>query len=137
MEIDPQLLLQRLITAGVNSGELQPIFKYELCSYPPGLFQSKELFLQAYTASLATALWKLLPQNTVEVPDDVRYVVNGGPPLHRVPWEQGTQTYLEINQKYVQYVAKKYGPSTIVFDGYLSALCTKENMHLVHKGDYF
>ena len=44
VEIDPQLRFQRLITAGVNSGELPHIFKYELCSYPPGLFQSQDLF---------------------------------------------------------------------------------------------
>ena len=32
--IDPQLLSQRLITAGVYSGELKEVFQYELCSYP-------------------------------------------------------------------------------------------------------
>ena len=40
VEIDPQLLFQRLVTAGLNSGELQEVFHYELCSYPAALSDS-------------------------------------------------------------------------------------------------
>ena len=39
--IDPQLLFQCLVTAGVNSGELKEVFQYELCNYPPALFESR------------------------------------------------------------------------------------------------
>ena len=35
IRIDPQLLFQRLITAGIRHDSLGEVFKYELCSFPP------------------------------------------------------------------------------------------------------
>ena len=40
VQVDPQLLFQRLIAATQTSEELESAFKYELCSYPPALFDS-------------------------------------------------------------------------------------------------
>ena len=34
IQIDPQLLFQRLIAAGTRNDQLEEIFKFELCSYP-------------------------------------------------------------------------------------------------------
>lgn len=36
VNVSPQLLFQRLVTAGTRCGNLEAIFKYKLCSYPPG-----------------------------------------------------------------------------------------------------
>ena len=38
--IDPQLLFQRLTIATKASDNIEDIFKYELCGYPPALFDS-------------------------------------------------------------------------------------------------
>lgn len=43
VQIDPQLLFQRLTIAAKVTENLEDIFKYELCSYPPALFDSSLL----------------------------------------------------------------------------------------------
>ncbi len=35
VQVDPQLLFQRLVTAGPKCRELSTLLKYELSSYPP------------------------------------------------------------------------------------------------------
>lgn len=40
VQIDPQLLFQRLTIAAKRTDNLEEVFKYELCSYPPALFDS-------------------------------------------------------------------------------------------------
>ena len=55
IEIDPQLLFQRLSTAaGPN---LKESLSYELCSYPPALFESSNLLLEPQKASFADGIW--------------------------------------------------------------------------------
>ena len=39
VQVDPQLLFQRQVTAGIRNDELIDTFVYELCSYPPALFE--------------------------------------------------------------------------------------------------
>ena len=57
VSVDPLLLFQRLLTAGDRSGELPDIFTYEMCSYPPALFESPDVMRSANKASLADSLW--------------------------------------------------------------------------------
>ncbi len=45
--IDPQVLFQRLITVGMTSEQLPEIFQYELSSYPPALFDRKDVMKTA------------------------------------------------------------------------------------------
>jgi hypothetical protein len=40
VHVDPQLLFQRLVTAGVRYNDLSEVFMYELCTYPPAVFDS-------------------------------------------------------------------------------------------------
>jgi len=92
--IDPQLLFQRLSTAGSRCDDLNDVFKYELCSYPPALFQTSYILLEADKPALAEAIWKQLPiavRNTM-LPQNVQYVLDGGALLHRIPWNSG-ETY--------------------------------------------
>ena len=44
--MDPQLLFQRLIIASQSLDNMSAIFKYELCSYPPSLFDSSLMLLK-------------------------------------------------------------------------------------------
>jgi len=128
--IDPQLLFQRLSTAGSRCDDLTDVFKYELCSYPPALFQTSYILLEADKPALAEAIWKQLPlavRNTV-LPQNVQYVLDGGALLHRIPWNSG-ETYERISSHYVRYVGDRYGNAVIVFDGYVSAPSTKDVAH--------
>ena len=56
IHIDPQLLLQRLVTAGQCKYSLTEVFKYELFSYPPALFENKFIPREASKSTLADAL---------------------------------------------------------------------------------
>jgi len=128
--IDPQLLFQRLSTAGSRCDDLTDVFKYELCSYPPALFQTIDVLLEADKPALAEAIWKQLPlvvRNTV-LPQNVQYVLDGGALLHRIPWNSG-KTYEGISSHYVRYVGDRYGNTVIVFDGYVRTPSTKDVAH--------
>ena len=41
IQIDPQQLFQRLVTAGTRNDQLEEIFQFELCSYPPAIFEAR------------------------------------------------------------------------------------------------
>ena len=51
------------------------------------------------------------------IPDDVKYVLDGGALLHRVLWGVG-EKYKDIVARYVNYVLKHYGKASVIFDGY-------------------
>ena len=84
--IDAQLLFQRLSTAGSRCDDLTDVFKYELCSYPPALFQTSYILLEADKPALAEAIWKQLPLavRSTALPQNVQYVLDGGALLHRI-----------------------------------------------------
>ncbi|KAK6178790.1 hypothetical protein SNE40_011297 [Patella caerulea] len=90
IQVDPHLLFQRLVTAGNRSCDLSDVYKHELCSFPMALFDSKTVMRLANKSSLANALWTTLsaefsrPNN-----EEVRYVLDGGALLHRIPWTKG------------------------------------------------
>ena len=75
--IDPQLSFQRLVTAGVNSGEPKEVFQHEPYSYPPALFESQHAILEANKDALANSIWKGLPMKDPELPQQVTYVRDG------------------------------------------------------------
>ena len=62
VQIDPQLLFQRLSLIATNGTHDNPasVFKYELCSHPPALFDAYSLPWTANKPSLAEALWKVV-----------------------------------------------------------------------------
>ena len=131
--IDAQLLFQRVSTAGSHCDDLTDVFKCELCSYPPALFQTSYILLEADKPALAEAIWKQLPlavRNTV-LPQNVQYVLDGGALPHRIPWNSG-ETYERISSHYMRYVGDRYGTAVIVFDGYVSAASTEDVAHSRH-----
>ena len=118
VQVDPQLLFQRLVIACDNS-QLKELFQYELCTYPTALLDSPFTLRQPQKPALADALCaKLSPAAKTQPEGDVQYALDGGALLHRVPWPRGSQTYKEICNLYCTYVCRKYGSAIVVFDGY-------------------
>ena len=131
VQVDPQLLFQRLLLAANSSEDLPSIFRYELSSYPASLFDFQLMMRQANKPALADAIWsKLNPQITGEtVPRDstIQYVLDGGALLHRVVWPSGgSVTFGDLCGLYCNYVTRKYRRATVVFDGYSNNLSTKQ-----------
>ena len=126
--MDPHLLFQRLSIVATGGQYENPgtLFKYEMCSYPPALFDSCLLPWQANKPVLADAmLANTKDDQTAEPTGNVHFVLNGGALLHRVSWPRGL-TYDALCSLYVQYVDRKYGKATVVFDGYQSGPSTKD-----------
>ena len=126
VQVDPQLLFQRLSTAGAS--DLQTALQYELCSYPPALFESADLLLEPQKASLADAIWKLTMPDDEKLPEVYRTVLDGGALLHKIPWTKGS-TFASILHSYIEFVKKQYGHPTVVFDGY-EASSIKDMTHI-------
>ena len=109
------------------------MFKYELCSYPPALFESSNLPLQANKAVLADVLWKSVNSEQRDPRGDEQYVLDGGALLHRLQWPKGS-TYDGVCLNYVSYVTHKYGAAVVVFDGYSKEPTTKDAAHVRRHG---
>ena len=96
--------------------DLEAVFKYELCSYPPALFESPLLLHEAQKPVLADAIWSLLQTpNIPDVSGQVQYVLDGGALLQRIPWKKGAK-YSEILGTYTEYVTRKYGQAIVVLN---------------------
>ncbi len=133
VKVDPQLIFHRLVAIREKFGDLQSIFKYELCSHPPALFDSSALPLTANKAALADALWKVVENEQVQPITDVQYIIDGGALLHRILWQRGS-TYDPVSQHYVRYATRRYGRASVVFGGYTANPSTKDATHLRRGG---
>ena len=74
IQIDPQLLFQRLITSGTRNDQLEEIFQFELCSYPPAIFEARYVMRPATKPALADAIWVLMPKDVVGPTGQRQYV---------------------------------------------------------------
>lgn len=101
VHIDPQLLFQRLVIAGTQEDKLAESFEYELCGYPPALFEMKTVLLSANKPQISKVIWNAVPHLYDEdvLGRDILYVLDGGALLHRLPWEIG-KTYGAIVETY-------------------------------------
>ena len=119
IQLDSQLLFQSIILACKDPRELEALFRYELCSYPPALIDSSLMLNQPQKPALADAIWENLQADAkTEPPREAQYVLAGETLLHRVPWPQTCTTYRDLCLLYCNYVTKKYGTAIVVFDGY-------------------
>ena len=136
VEADPLLLFQRLVTTAHHTCEnLAYVFMHELCSFPPALFESSGLPRLPNKSTLADSMWATLKNPDWESPpvnSQVHIVLDGGALLQRVIWPRGS-TYNDILQLYAEYVERKYGKVTVVFDGYGNGPSTKDITHLRRK----
>ena len=131
VQVDPQLLFQRLILAANASEDLPSIFRYELSSYPSSLFDSPFMLRQANKPALAEAIWSALSKEvtseTAPSDPDIQYVLDGGALLHRVVWPSvASATFGYVCSLYCAYVTRKYSKATVVFDGYGDSMSTKQ-----------
>ena len=131
IQVDPQLLYQRLTVVATEGryDKPQTFFKFEMCSYPPALFDCSLLPRQANKPAPADAIWTITKNNHTGRPTgNVHFVLDGGALLHHLPWPHGI-TYDGICSLHVQYVANRYGKDTVVFDGYQNGPSTKDVTH--------
>ena len=120
-----------LVLAAKATQDLEAVFKYELCSYPPALFESPFLLREAQKPVLADAIWSLLQTpNIPAVSCQVQYVLDGGALLQRIPWKKDV-TYNEILGPCTEYVTRKYGHAIVAFEGFLNST-TKDMTHQRH-----
>ena len=118
LQVDPDLLFQSLASfAAELPVSLENAFVYELCSYPPALFDSSLFLRESQKSQFGDAIWSMIQHPEISLPTDVQYVIDGGSLLHKVPWVRG-ETFRGITLKYVNFVLTKLGKSIIVFDGY-------------------
>ena len=122
--VSPELLFQRFLVLSQGGDlTLQDIMDYELCSYPPALFDAKHAFLKADKPQLAEALRDFVSKSssnaviTDSTPESEHFVLDGGSLLHCLSWKKGI-TYGEIAEEYANFTISKYGMATVVFDGY-------------------
>ena len=60
---------------------------YELCTFPPALFESKGLLNEPQKATLADALWSTVQNQDVSIPTQAKYILDSGALLHSIPWK--------------------------------------------------
>ena len=132
VQIDPLLLFQRLIISGSQANDLTNTLTYELCNYPPALFEAKDIHVEAVKSQLAAVIWSEVP---LEPPpsQNFKYVLDRGALLHRIPWQLG-DTYGKILQDYGNYGTKHYGKAVVVYDGYEAGPSTKDDTHQCRTG---
>ena len=95
VQLDPQLLFQKLTLAAKATDNIKDVFKYELCSYPPALFDTScHCYLESYRSH-----FYLLTQGTPEIPEKVQFVLDGGFLAQHIQWKQFKGLLMEI---YVQ-----------------------------------
>ena len=100
---------------------------------PPALFENIFTPRDTNKATLADARWKCMPGDTPMFSGEVKYILDGGALLHRVPWSLG-DTYGDICQQYVRYIFKHYDTPFVVFDGYLGGPSTKNVPQFTENG---
>ena len=135
ISVNPNQLLHRMVCTLNTDAQLKELFKYELCAYPPSLFNESGMMRKGTKSSVVDVLVGKVTEPTTEVSAPqigVRYVIDGGHLLHRVAWQRPA-TFQSICQQHVAYVLAHYGKQTVVFDGY-STLNTKDEEHLHRSG---
>ena len=89
VQIDPNLLFQRLASCAYQSPDtLENALEYELCSYPPSLFDSTFFMREAQKSQLTECILNLTKESNLTVTENVQNVLDRGSLLHKIPWGQ-------------------------------------------------
>ena len=132
VSVDPQLLFQRLvaISSANKNFDLETLFEYELLPYTPALFDRSSFIKSANKPKLAEALSKFQLVEVEAPQEGVRYVLDGGALLQRIPWEI-KRKYKQISETYVGFIKKNFGKNVvIVFDSHPDQPSTKDPTHM-------
>ena len=112
--VNTQQLFNRIICVENEPHKLKECFKFELAPRPPSLFDEVSL-RKGIKSSLVKAF---LPEESINIPDDCTYIVDGGHLLHSVKWPRPA-TYGEILNCYISYIQSHFRDRcVVVFDGY-------------------
>ena len=105
VQVDPQLMFWKLSSIATRETHDNPalLFKYELCSHPPALFDTSSLPRVSNKPALADEFWDLVKHEKTVLPTNVHHVIDDGALLQRVPWPRG-YTVAAICKLYVDYV---------------------------------
>lgn len=97
IDVDPQLMFQRLIAAANGLVEnATDAFKHELSSFPSSLFDNNGLPRGSCKSPLADAIWSLATCEADNTPDESeQHVIDGGSLLQRIPW-RSESTFKDI-----------------------------------------
>ena len=75
LQVDPDLLFHRLASfAAKLPDSLENAFVYELCSYPPALFDSSLFLREPQKSQFGDAIWSMIQHPEISLPTDVQYV---------------------------------------------------------------
>ena len=100
------------------------VLKYELCVYPPALFQATGTMLQSDIPSQANAIQGWVHPSSAQIPQDPSYIYHGGALIKEIHGKLGrlishcAEGILSISKK--KYDQPKFFP----FDGYPGGLST-------------
>ena len=89
VNVDPQLLFQRLVIAAGDDLDVAENFKYELSTHPSALFEPNGLMREADKPALADAIWNTAKATEMPKPsnrEEMNYVLDGGALIQRLPW---------------------------------------------------
>ena len=86
VQIDPNLMFQRLASSAAKSDDgLKETLKFELCTFPPALFDNTGIMKQPKKAQLAETLLQLIGSKDLRLPGEVQYVLDGRALLYKIP----------------------------------------------------
>ena len=136
ISIDSALLFQRLLVLANSSKlTLSDCIKYELCSYPPALFESPSMLCKANKPELKKAIQEYITPELLEpslaaehLEETEKYILDGGSLLHKIAWVNNTQ-YIDIAKQYTSYVICNYDNASVIFDGYPDKPTSKDMTH--------
>jgi hypothetical protein len=122
-------LYQRLLSTACTSGPSNAdVFRYEIATVPPALFQDDSSMSKSQKSQLAKHILQLdadITSQEVQVPLIKLY--DGCALLHRISW-QTVDTLETVCKSFLAFVTNQgssISPVTVVFDSY-SALTTKD-----------
>ncbi|CAM1322763.1 Uncharacterised protein r2_g3129 [Pycnogonum litorale] len=130
VNIDPQLLFQRLLAVGnahTDENYIGHLLQYELSSHPTALFDDCGMIREATKSQLADAIGQICPRFERADTEPTFTVFDGGSLLHRIQWKKET-LFDTICKRYVELVKQSVGP-VVVFDGYGNGPSTKDSTH--------
>ena len=118
VQIDPNLMFQRLAsTVSMSPDNLEKALCFELCSYPPSLFDSSFFMREAQKSQLSDCLINLMGSVVSQLPYYCNYIIDGGLLSQKNLWDRN-RTFREIIKKYATFIKTHYRTPLIVFDGY-------------------
>ena len=104
------------------------VFRYELATVPPALFQDDGSMRKSQKSQLAKHIWQLDPDITSQdIQEPLVTIYDGCALLHRIPW-QTVGTLETVCESFLSFITNRRSsdsPVTVVFDSY-NVLTTKD-----------